>query len=424
MRKRFYNILAWLSKHSKTDAVYIAEKGFWVLAAQIGATISALIVTVFLANLLDQETFGHYRFILAILPILALFTLQGIGTSMIRSIAMGNSVNFSIIAKKRMKWGILSSLTSLLFTAYYLYAGNSFLASAFLITAIFLPFYETFFIYSFYYKGRQEFKKSAIYESISRIVQAAILILIALISKSLLVLITTFFVGKLFTSLYFYFRTQKIETKQILKNDDPQDPRDDTIVYGKHLSLIGALGIITVNMDKIFAWFFLGGVDLAIYYIALVIPTNLVLLLNVLPRIAFPKFSQIAWDSSAYREVIRKLLIFSIALFIPAIIYVVAISWILPLMFHSYSASVPMAVIFSALIVISPTNAIIAQILRATKSIRQIINLRLLFAISFSVIFLLTYKSLDVTAVAITLTASELIILLGGVYLLLGRSHR
>lgn len=421
MKIRFYNLLSWLSKKTKTDMVYIAERGFWVLASQVGSALSALVVTVVLANILSQEAFGQYRFVLAVIPIIAIFTLPGIGTSMIRSVAKGKKVSFSKIVKAKISYGLLSSLASLLFSAYYLYASNQLLAYAFLVTAIFIPFYETFFIYSFYYKGKQDFKKSAIYESISRIFQAILLVSVVFFSKNIILLIAVFFVGKLLSSLFFYFKTKKDEAENISLGK-AGDADDDTISYGKHLSLIGILGLITSNIDKLFIWHFIGDKELAIYFIALVLPLNIVLVFNVLSRIAFPKFSQNDWEPKRYQNLLKRLGVYGLILLIPTAMYAAFSPWLIPFLFRSYSGSITAATLLSLLIIFSPLNAIIAQVLRAVKEIRQIVLLKSLVIFSFVIAFLFSYQSFGILAGAFALLASEFVILIAGTLLLRKKS--
>jgi O-antigen/teichoic acid export membrane protein len=241
--------------------------------------------------------------------------------------------------------------------------------------------------------------------------------LAVLITQTILGLVIAYFVGKILTSIFFYHKTLKDRSyAEKIENESAVDTGDDTISYGKYLSIIGALGIITGNIDKLFVWHFLGEEELAIYYIALAIPLNIVVLFNIVPKVAFPKFSRNSWDLTERKKILKKLSFFASSLIIPTLIYILVIPFILPFLFRDYSGSIAPALILAALMPIIPLNTIIGQIFRSAKAIRKLIIVRLLVLVAFGIVFLFTYKTLGVIGASVALVASELTILFFGIY--------
>lgn len=416
IRSTIYKLLRKSEQYTKTDMVYLADGGFWLLLTQIVASLSGFFVTLVLANNISQEMYGEYRFIFSLIPLLTLFTLPGIATALTHSVARGNYVNFGKIIRAKINWGSISFILTLLVGLYYFSSGNNSLAYVFFVSAIFIPFFEVFFLYSYYYKGRENFKTSSIYESISRIIQSIIVILVVLITKNLIAILLAYFLSKLVTNLFFYLRTIKKERLETMSSEK-EDETKHVVTYGKKLTVTGIFGILSENLDKLLIWAFLSATILATYHVALTIPLTIVLILNIVPRIAFPKFSKRDWNPHERKDIIKKLLVFFTLLLIPTVLYLIFIPAILPWLFSNYETSIPIALLFSCLIPIMPVNAVLAQIFRATKSIWQIVFLQIVVIATMVITFLLTYKTLGIYGSATALITSEIALLIVGIIL-------
>jgi len=411
----------WLGHKTKIDAHYITQNGFWVLFSQLSGSILAFATTAVLTYFLTKDDFGQYRYVLSVVPILAIFSLQGIGTAMIRSVAKGRMVDLGKILKTKIKWSLIGSVAAIFISAYYFYQTNSALGYSFLIVAILLPVYENFYVYSYYYKGRQEFKKDARFEVAVRLIQAIVLITTAALTKNFIAILGVYFLARFLSSGVLYLYTSKVACKN--SSIESREP-DDTIKYGTALSFVGILGTLTANMDKLFVWHLLGDAELALYYVALVIPYNVVLLINVIPRIAFPKFSQKDWLRADYDLLLKRIKHFFLALLIPAGICYALLPYFLPLFFPGYGGSIIPALLLSLIILISPINTIIAQMLRAIKAVKNIVMLRTVFILGFAATFLLLYSKINILAAASAYVTAELISLVLGIYLLIQLSRK
>ena len=81
--------LLWSEKYIKTDMVYLARSGFWLLFGQGTTLLSVLALSIVFANFLPKETYGTYKYILSLTGIFSIFTLPGMTTALIRATARG-----------------------------------------------------------------------------------------------------------------------------------------------------------------------------------------------------------------------------------------------------------------------------------------------------------------------------------------------
>ncbi len=420
LKAKIKEFLRRIERYTKTDMVYFVRNGFWSLLNQVIGSASSAIVTIMLANMLSKEYFGQYRFVLSIISILVVFILPGINTAVMRSVARGNKVDLPKAVKIEICWGVLGSAIALCIAAYYFWNNDFILSFALILTALFLPFLEPFSIYSAYYKGKQNFRTATIYESGSRLFQAAALILVAFITKDILAIIGAFFVSQIISRLFFYVKTLKDEKFEVSGGNIDKKQFDETIKYGKMLTTTQLSDAIVGNIDKLIVWYFLGAEILAIYYIALTIPNNIILIFNIIPRIAFPRFSKNIWEAHERARIMYKLFIFFAALVIPTLLYFLLAPLVIPFIFKDYGASIPAAIILSFLIFISPLNALINQIFQARKLLKNMFFLQTIAFITFIIVFFIMYRKIGANPIdaAIALTISEAISLFAGIWLI------
>jgi len=418
LKAKFKEALRKTEHYTKTDMVYLTREGFWSLLGQVIGSACSFLVAVLLANILSKESFGEYRFVLSMIPVLALFALPGINTAFVRSVARGNGTDLPKMVNTEIRWGFLGSLVALLIASYYFLNGDTGFFFALVLTAVFLPFLEPFSIYAAYYKGKQNFKTPMIYESASRVFQTVALIVVGLITKSVPALVGAFLVGQIVARLFFYIKTLRNEKLSASRESTDENQSDDTIKYGKQLTATQIVGTVTGSIDKLVVGYFLGPEILAIYYVALAIPKNIVLMFNVVPRIAFPRFSKNTWEPRERARIIYKLLVFLGALIVPALLYFFLIPFALPLVFKDYGASIPAALILSALILLSPLNATIGQVLQARKLVKNMIFLQVIALAAFVAAFLVMYQRFGASPIdaAAAIIASEAVLLFAGMF--------
>ena len=410
MKNYIVKLLKYSEKYTKTDMTYFASNGLWLLLAQGVASTCAFVVTVVLTNTLPKEMFGQYRFVLSVVTVLAIFTLPGVSVATTRAVARGAHISLKKLVKIKINYGLLGTLAALLTALYYYQQGNELLANMFALSALFIPFFDTFFIYSFYLKGKHDFKTPATYEVISRIIQVFSIIAVVLITKNILLLIATFFITQIATRAFFFHKTTIDSDAKDINEITDKDSTKDVIYYGKHLSTLSIFGIAVENVDKLFVWHFLGADALAIYIIALAIPITLSGIFSFASELALPKF---AAKTTALTLPLRKMLIFALSLTVVAVMYIATASNIFHNLFPLYIDAILFTQIMAITTIIVPVKAVIGKI-SVVNANRYVLTAITIIPLILQIVLLYTfvlYMSLGILGAVLALVVRVCVML-------------
>ncbi|MFH1997251.1 MAG: oligosaccharide flippase family protein, partial [Patescibacteria group bacterium] len=301
----------------------------------------------------------------SIASILAIPTLSGMNTAITQAVSRGYEGSLIPALKTKIRWGLFGALASLILAGYYYFNNNSTLATSFLIISIFLPFMDSFTVYGSLLNGRKLFKVSTKYQIITQIIAVAIMIGALFLSGNLFIILLAYFIS--WTLLRFIFLKITLKT---FKPNNKQDPQ--TISYGKHLSLMGIMGAIADNLDKILLWYFLGAAPLAIYAFAIAMPEQIKGLLKIIPALVLPKFSQRS-SKEIKKNIFSKMLKLEIIIAVIVAIYILFAPFIYKILFPQYIESIFYSQIFAlSLLTVSatlPYTALVAK--KAQKELYQ-----------------------------------------------------
>ncbi|HUT22277.1 MAG TPA: oligosaccharide flippase family protein [Candidatus Bipolaricaulota bacterium] len=371
IKEKLKQILRWTQKWTKIDMIYLAKGGFWLTFGQIVMAASDFALMILLANFLPPEIYGAYRYILSIVAILILFSLSGMNTAIIQAVSRGFEGSVSKGLKERIKWGAIGSIASIGFAIYYWYLGNWEYASIFFSVAAFIPFIDSFNLYKGVLVGRKEFKSLSLYNIVFLIGFTIVLGLTIFFTDKILFIFLVYFIYNALLPLLFYLHLRKQKPF-----NDAADPK--TVSYGKHLSLMGVLGNIANQLDKVLIFQFLGPVEVAIYSIAISpiqqLKTRYLVNLNnlVLPKITNRNISELK------KSIPMKLLMFFIILAVITALYILLVPYIYKIIFPQYPESVIYSQIFGLSLLVYPTmlitNVLVAKSRNKELYITRFIN--------------------------------------------------
>lgn len=352
-----------LERYTRTDMVYVAENGFWLGIKTVLAALLALGVSVAFANLLPVHVYGEYKYVLSILSILSLTTLPGLGTSVVRSIAKGFDGTPDAVLTTKIRWGFLGSLGSAAVALYYLYAGNTGLAGAFAVAAVFLPFVDTLSMFATILSGKKLFRVSILYEIGVQLVAASAIVITLWYTDALVMVLLAYF-GSYTVARYIALY---IARRRYLKNTNVDH---GALPYGLHLSAMEVLGTIAESVNSLLLWFFIGPIELATYAFAKAIPMQMIQGLKKLTLIALPKF--VHRDADEIRTTLpRRLLWLWLGLFCIFILYITLAPTLFAVFFPKYIAAVPYTEFFALTFLLFPKK-IIGTILNAHGQTRAL----------------------------------------------------
>ena len=151
--------------------------------------------------------------------------------------------------------------------AYYWLQGNQTIAWSLLILAAGTPFIRSLNSFGSYLTGKKDFRLNTIIDTISGLFVAAAVIATISITNSVIALIGVYAASNLIANGAGYWVTTRKYPQATTAALD-----EDTKNFGKSLSVLGALGAIAQQLDKILVFKFSGTIELAIYSIASAMP--------------------------------------------------------------------------------------------------------------------------------------------------------
>ncbi len=319
-------------KYLKTDIKYLLRGSFWLSAGQLIASFSSFFLAIAFANLLPKELYGTYRYIISWVSILIVTTLVGSNTALIQAISRGYEGEFWATFWRKMRWGILGTIISFGLAVYYYLADNTTLAGAFLLSGILLPILKSSGLYLSVLYGRKEFKVSAIYTSLVRIIAAGTMILTLWLTDNLFIVILIYFIPETLIQLWL--------THKILKHS-PLKPGIDpsTNKYGLHLSIMEILKTAAGQVDKMLLFHYLGAAQLAVYSFALAAPNQIKGFLQNITSLALPKMSR-SNEALLRKELPRKLFILEMTIGVIILAYIIVAPWLYQIFFPKYSDAI------------------------------------------------------------------------------------
>ena len=376
LKNKTNRFLIWSQKYTRTDNVYLAKGGFWIILEHTVATIAGLLLAVAFANLLDPVTYGNYKYILSLVGILGVFALSGVKTAIIQATARGLEGSFYAGFKAKLKWSLLGSLAAIGGAVYYFMRGNEILPIPLLLSAIFLPLMQASRVYGGFLSGKKLFNIGAKCGIVTTIVSVIIMVTTLFLTKHLLWLIAVYFISNTFLNYFFY-----LLIKFKLRPNKKEDPQ--TISYGKHLSFMGIIGRITKQLDKVLLFSFIGPTELAIYSFAVLIPIQISDILGNISSVALPKLA-VKSNEEIRSTLIKKVWkLFPLAIII-IIVYIIAAPYIYKIFFPQYLSSIPYSQLSILYLIVFPfyflSNAFQAKMMKRNLYILKIVDvLRLIF---------------------------------------------
>lgn len=357
-------LLRWAERYTKTDMVYVVRGGFWLGLGQFVSSFSTFLISLAFANLIVPETFGIYKFVLSVNSLLLISTLSGMDSAVTQSIARGFDGTLWQGIKSKIKFGFFGLVISLLISTYYFLNDNNTLGFAFLITSFFIPLTESFDMYNSLLWGKKLFNIQAKYNIINLIIITFGLAGTLYFSKNIYLILLAYFLTLSVPNFFFYRNVNKYYVENNQTNED-------TIKYGKHLSLINVIGVIASHLDKILIFHYVGPISLAIYSLATAPNDQIKGLLKNLNSLAMPKLSE-KNSTEVKINLWRKVGIISFVVGIIVIIYIILSPILFSILFPKYSNSVIYSQVLSISLIPVIISGFLSTILESQKATKEL----------------------------------------------------
>lgn len=336
-----YRLLRWSEKYTKTDMVYFVSGNFWINASRFISLGSGILLTVTFTRLLTPEQFGTYKYVLAAAGLVGTFALNGLAASVMKAVAQGKLNVIPAVFRAGMLWTIPASLAALGVSAYYFINGNSELGFAFMFIGLTNSVSNGIATTKNVWGAAGQFKMGTIF-GIPKIFVPFVIILLTIIwTKNVTWILFAYFASNIALSLAGYFFM-----KWWFKIKASNDGVEETLRYGKQMTVLGFFQIASGQIDQLLLWHFATPAALAIYALALA-PVNeaknLILNINGLlfPKIAAKSEAEVH-DSMPLR--IRQMIVVSMAL---TLVYIATVPFLFTYVFPKYLASIVVSQVLS-----------------------------------------------------------------------------
>lgn len=348
LQSRFIQLLRWSEKHTKTDMLYLASGGFWLTASNVLGAITSFATSIAFANWLPQGTYGVFRYVISVLPILTIPTLVGIDIALTRAVAQGKESTLYPALSLKMKWGVFGSIGTLALALYYYIQGDMRLMFLFLIAACAIPFMEPFNLFVSFLTGQGKFMLRTYYGTIARVVPTIVLIAIVFFTDNIFILVGGYFLSYSLIRLV----VLHYSTKNVPKNGETDLA---ALGFGKHLSLMSILTTVSVSLDSILIFHFGGAAVLAGYYLAMVPFKQVWNAFSSITTLALPKFS-LHNAESLLRTLPQKVWRLYGLVLVIVIVYVIAAPLCFSLLYPQYISYVYLSDFFMLQLLFYPAN--------------------------------------------------------------------
>jgi len=350
LKDRLLRALRWSEKYTKTDMVYIASGSFWSVVGQSAAALTSLALAMIVARYLPKDVYGDYKYVLAAVSLLGVFSLNGLGGSVFRSVALGFDGALKEAFWRNVKWSLLFFLSALGLAVYYFHADNYGLGAGILIGGCVSPFLASANLAQSFLTAKKDFRRTALYfDVIGNVVPVLSLIAAIFFLKTALALVIVYFISNVLVDLYFYVRVYTI-----YKLDDARE--DPTMhSYGKHLSVMGIFTTLAGNLDQILVFHFVGPVQLAIYNYAIAVPDQIKGPLKYLDSMTQARFA-VRSDSEIRSGMANKLVLLGMFYTAATVVYFLVAPFIFTILFPNYADAIFYSRIYALSLLIFPLD--------------------------------------------------------------------
>lgn len=374
------NLINKLERIAQTDVRYLISGGSWLLAGQALSFVFSFALMWVFANYLSKEEYGQYRFFLTAVSIISLTSLPGLNQAVIRAVARGADGILKPATLLRMKYALLGSLGSAIAAGYYYHKGNDEFALIFLSLAVLAPLIETLSVYTFYLQGKKDFRLSAILYNVQRFVVVIATIGAILWQQNVTLIILVNVVTTI--ALQAIALVIAIRIRPLNATTDVE-----SILYGKHLSLVSIFRSFTQQVDKVLLWYLAGPAAVSNYTISVALPNEISSASGQVNNLAMPKMSE--KDPAYIRTALfRKWYIFSFSIAVLVILYIAIAPVLFTLFFPQYLDVVTYTQVAS-LLMFSASAGLLYQYFIATKYTSVIYKTNIIEPVSQILFFIL-----------------------------------
>ncbi len=307
-----------LSKLFNIDLSYLLRGGVVLGIGHSFGVVLGFCLSLVFANYVDVAVYGQYKYIVSIAGILGAFTLSGVGTTILQSVAKGYDGTLFAEQKAYLRWSLISVILSFFVGGYYIFQGDTPLGAGVIIATLCNYLFNSLTLQNPFLSAKKDFRRL----TINQILNAGILLITVSAAifygfdSAIWIIIAYYGSQILFQALTYLHMLRAYRPN---KNTDPEDHH-----LSKHLSLSNIIISIAEYIDKILIFQFFGPAQVALYAFSVGVPDQIRGVNKLLGTLVIPKLStkdNAELTSSIYAHTKKYLMVTS---FITIIFYFLA----------------------------------------------------------------------------------------------------
>lgn len=322
----------------------IAKNTTFIICGKIVTFALSFAFITGLANLTSKELAGSYAYVISILAITSITTLPGMATALTRSVARGHEGSIFPMMRLRIIWGSIGSFITALIGLFYFAKDAPILGWVFILAALLVSMTDTWSYLAFaFFQGKKEFKKSISLEVIYQALFSLPTLGILFITHNLIIIVISLLIFQTIAGILIYKTVHPANT-----STDPE-----SIKFGFHLTAIGALRTIAMNIDRVIIWHILGPVVVAIYTFAST-PFNKLEQLVPIDMIALPDLSNKKLTLELRRTLFKRMLLLMLLVVPVIIIGIILTPFVFKILFPTFPESIPLFQLLLTCLIFTP----------------------------------------------------------------------
>ncbi|RJQ14862.1 hypothetical protein C4553_00175 [Candidatus Parcubacteria bacterium] len=354
-------------RYTGMDNIYLAKGGFWTTLRFTIGIIAAIGTGIAFGNLLPKETYGIYNYLLSLAGSLGFLTLTGMGTSVIRAVALGRDSVVPYSIKLQLRYNLFTVVAIGGIAAYYAIKGNAIFAISLGLLAIAVPISAVYHTYESVFIGKKRFDLLSLVGGISSFVAAVITIIALFYTKNIITIISIYSLVNLVPNIIAYLYTKKFLTK----GEPDQESISELKRTGFHITAVGIIGALAQYLDKIVLFQAAGPVSLAIYGFAIAGPERLKGLAKNWASISLPRLTE--KNIGEIRSVFYRRIAFSLLVgVILALGYIILSPLLFNLLLPQYLEAVIYSQVYALGLIVVPASIFIGNVFYGQNMLRAL----------------------------------------------------
>ncbi len=319
---------------------YFLNNGSATFVGYFLTAFFTFLVTYIVANYLDKNIAGTYRYVYSYYMIFAVFCLAGSNAALIRSTAKGYDKTYLYALKLKSIWSISSILLALSVALYYFLHGNTQISLGFIALAMSVPIFEISAAINPYLQGKHAFWDMTFFSSFSKfLVLIFTIISVFYFPNVFFILFSTIFLVGIGQAIFAKYLYEKHQIKNISEKDEIDT---EFKTYATHLTIANLFYSIGFQADKIIMFTYFGSIASAGYWIATIVPLEIQRFVSSMTNIYFGKLVNIEKANIKYK-LLKILSLATVCMIIISIVYHFISPYIFQLFFPKYLEYIKMS---------------------------------------------------------------------------------